>query len=154
VYGIKTTARFTEPSYTQHIANGLRRDRTILAAGLDALFRHKAQKTRCQTHKLWNRARTPGKRTLWLSDRTFAVTATTVAWGGPTVTYSGLAALTINGGTGADTFNVSSTSATAAVTIAGGSGNNTLVWPNTTSTWNITALKAPSRALWGVAQIL
>jgi hypothetical protein len=74
--------------------------------------------------------------------RTFTVTASTVAWGGPTVTYSGLAALRINGGTDADTFNVSSTSATAALTIVGGSGNNTLVGPNADSTWNITATNA------------
>jgi hypothetical protein len=74
--------------------------------------------------------------------RTFVVTATTIAWGGPTVTYSGLAGLTIHGGTGGNTFIVSSTSSTAMLTIAGGGGNNTLVGPNADSTWNITAQNA------------
>jgi hypothetical protein len=67
--------------------------------------------------------------------RTFTVTATTVNWGGPTVTYSGLGALTINGGAGGNTFNVPSASGTAAVTIVGGGGTNTLVGSNAGNVW-------------------
>jgi hypothetical protein len=74
--------------------------------------------------------------------RTFSVTAATVAWGGPAVSYSGLGALTVNGGTGADTFTVASVSSTAALTVAGGGGNNTLVGPETATAWNITAANA------------
>jgi hypothetical protein len=76
------------------------------------------------------------------SARTFTVTSTTVAWGGPTITYSGLAVLRIKGGTAGNTFNVSSTSATAALTIVGGSGNNTLAGANTADTWVLSGTNA------------
>jgi YVTN family beta-propeller protein len=56
---------------------------------------------------------------------TFTVTDSTVDWGGPTVTYAGLVALTIEGGSGGNTFNIASTSATAAVTLVGGTGGDT-----------------------------
>jgi hypothetical protein len=57
--------------------------------------------------------------------QSFTVTDTTVSWGGPTLSYAGLAGLTIEGGSGGNTFNIASTSATAAATFVGGSGGDT-----------------------------
>jgi hypothetical protein len=56
--------------------------------------------------------------------QTYTVTGTTVAWGGSTLTYAGLAALTIEGGSGGNTFNIATMSATNA-TLVGGSGGDT-----------------------------
>jgi hypothetical protein len=56
--------------------------------------------------------------------RTFSVTNTTIGWGGPALTYAGLGALTIEGGSGGNTFNITTTAATN-VTLAGGSGGDT-----------------------------
>jgi hypothetical protein len=57
--------------------------------------------------------------------RTFAVTNTTIGWGGPTLTYGGLGALTIEGGSGGNTFNIHTTAAGAAVSLVGGAGADT-----------------------------
>lgn len=58
--------------------------------------------------------------------RTFTITDTTVSWGGPTVTYSGLGALTVQGGSDGTTFVVLATSATAALTLDGNGATDTL----------------------------
>jgi hypothetical protein len=73
--------------------------------------------------------------------RTFTVTDTTVSWGGPTVTYSGLSSLTLQGGTGGNTFDVPATSDTAAVTVQGGGSagkGDTLVGSNAGNTFTLT----------------
>ncbi len=57
--------------------------------------------------------------------RTFTLTDTTLDWGGPTLTYTGLAGLTVEGGSGGNTFTIASTSATATATLVGGSGGDT-----------------------------
>jgi hypothetical protein len=57
--------------------------------------------------------------------RTFSVTNTTIGWGGPTLTYAGLGALTIEGGSGGNTFNIQTTAASPAVSLVGGAGGDT-----------------------------
>jgi hypothetical protein len=75
--------------------------------------------------------------------RTYTVTATSVSWtGGPTVHYSGVGPLAVNGGTGADTFKLASSSATAAPTITGGGGNNTAIGSNMSNTWTLAGTNA------------
>jgi hypothetical protein len=75
--------------------------------------------------------------------RTYTVTPTTVAWGGPTVSYTGLGSLTVNGSAGGDTFDLAAgTSATAAVSLHGGGGNNTLVGPNAPTGFHISGSNA------------
>jgi hypothetical protein len=59
------------------------------------------------------------------TSRTFTLTNTTVSWGGPTLTWTGLGTLTINGGSGGNTFNILTTSATAGVNLVGGVGGDT-----------------------------
>ena len=59
--------------------------------------------------------------------RTFTITDTTLTWGGPTITYSGLGSITIDGGTGGNTFVVLATSTTAALTLQGDGSGDTLV---------------------------
>jgi hypothetical protein len=76
------------------------------------------------------------------SARTLTVTDTSLAWGGPTVTYSGLKALTINGGKGGNTFKMTATSSSAAVTIVGGSGSNTLADNDAGNTWALSGSNA------------
>jgi hypothetical protein len=58
---------------------------------------------------------------------TYTVTSATLAAGGgfAGLTYSGLAALTLNGGSAADTYNIQSTGAATPVTANGGAGNDT-----------------------------
>jgi hypothetical protein len=73
------------------------------------------------------------------NQRTFTVTDTSIAWGGPTITYAELGSVTINGGTGGNTFNVLATSATAALTIVGGGTGDTLVGSNAGNRFAITA---------------
>jgi hypothetical protein len=71
--------------------------------------------------------------------RTYTVSPTTVDWGGPAVTYSGLGSLTVNGSAGGDTFDLSAgTSATASVTLTGGSGANALLGSNAGNLWALT----------------
>jgi hypothetical protein len=74
-----------------------------------------------------------------------AVNSVTRSGAGP-VSYAGIANLVVNGGTGATTFNVSSTSGTTALAILGSGGNNTLVGPNVDSTWSITGSNAGTLA--------
>jgi DNA-binding beta-propeller fold protein YncE len=57
--------------------------------------------------------------------RTFSVSNTTIGWGGPALTYAGLGALTIEGGSGGNTFNIQTTTASAAVSLVGGTGGDT-----------------------------
>jgi DNA-binding beta-propeller fold protein YncE len=64
------------------------------------------------------------------TSRGFTVTATTVAWGGPALTYAGLGRLTINGGSGGNTFTVLTTAAAAPVTLVGGGSGDTLAGAN------------------------
>jgi sugar lactone lactonase YvrE len=56
--------------------------------------------------------------------RTFRVTNTTIGWGGPPLTYAGLGALTIEGGSGRNTFNIQTTAGGAAVSLVGGTGGD------------------------------
>jgi hypothetical protein len=62
--------------------------------------------------------------------RAFTVTATTVAWGGPALTYAGLGRLTISSGSGGNTFTVLTTAAATPVTLAGGGNRDTLAGAN------------------------
>jgi sugar lactone lactonase YvrE len=62
--------------------------------------------------------------------RAFTVTAATVAWGGPALTYAGLGRLTINGGSGGNTFTVLTTAAATPVTLVGGGSGDTLSGAN------------------------
>jgi hypothetical protein len=59
--------------------------------------------------------------------RTVTITNNTVSYGNPSalLRYSKLASLTVRGGSGGDTFNISSTVANATTTINGGAGNDT-----------------------------
>jgi hypothetical protein len=56
--------------------------------------------------------------------RTFRVTNTTIGWGGPALTYAGLGALTIEGGSGGNTFNIQTTATGVAVSLVGGTGGD------------------------------
>jgi Ca2+-binding RTX toxin-like protein len=91
--------------------------------------------------------------------QSYTVTATTVdlpGFGG--LSYSSLASLTLNGGSGADLYNITGTSTPTTVngraandtfnvgsglasklTLHGGGGSNTLVGPNVNNTWKITS---------------
>jgi hypothetical protein len=70
--------------------------------------------------------------------RTYTVTPTTVAWGGPTVRYSGLAGLAVMGGAGGNTFDLSAgTSASAVVYVIGGGGSNSLLGSAAGNIWAI-----------------
>jgi hypothetical protein len=59
--------------------------------------------------------------------RVFTLTDSTIAWGGPIVSYGGLDAVTISGGTGGNTFDIRATSASTALTVVGGSSGDTLI---------------------------
>ncbi len=59
--------------------------------------------------------------------------------GAAPISYASEGAVNLYGGSGKDTYAVSSTPAGTAVAITGGSGANTLVGPSTASTWSITA---------------
>jgi hypothetical protein len=81
------------------------------------------------------------------TDQSWTVTANSVTRSGAgPVSYAGISNLVVNGGTGATTFNVSSTSGTTALDIVGSGVNNTLVGPNADSTWSITASNAGTLA--------
>jgi hypothetical protein len=69
--------------------------------------------------------------------RTFTVTGSSIAWGGPTVSYAGLGSVTINGGMGGNTFAVLATSASTVVTIVGGGSGDTLAGSNAGNTFAI-----------------
>jgi hypothetical protein len=71
------------------------------------------------------------------ASRIFTVTDTSIAWGGPAVTYAGLGSVMINGGTGGNTFDVLATSATAALTLIGGGSGDTLGGSNAGNTFTI-----------------
>jgi hypothetical protein len=71
--------------------------------------------------------------------RTFTITDTTITWEGPTLTYSGLGSVTINGGTGGTTFAVLASSATAGLTIVGDGSGDMLVGSNAGNLFAITA---------------
>jgi hypothetical protein len=72
--------------------------------------------------------------------RTYTVSPAAVTWtGGPTVSYTGLGSLTVNGGSGADVFDLAAgTSATAAVSVRGGGGTNGLLGSGAGNLWGIT----------------
>jgi hypothetical protein len=72
--------------------------------------------------------------------RTYTVSPGAVTWtGGPTVSYTGLGSLAVNGGSGADVFNLAAgTSATAAVSVRGGGGTNGLLGSGAGNLWGIT----------------
>jgi hypothetical protein len=74
--------------------------------------------------------------------RTFTVTDTIIAWGGPTVTYAGLGSVTINGGTGGTTFDVLATSATAVLSIVGNGGGDALLGSNAGNLFVLTGSNA------------
>jgi hypothetical protein len=64
------------------------------------------------------------------SPRTYTVTANTVAWGGASVMYAGVGSLTLQGGTGGNTFTVLGTSAATLLSLVGGSSSDTLADSN------------------------
>jgi hypothetical protein len=70
--------------------------------------------------------------------RTFTITGSTIAWGGPTLTYAGLGSVTVSGGTGGNTFDLLATSAATAILIAGGGSGDTLADSNAGNTFAIT----------------
>src|SRR5262249_21519794 len=71
--------------------------------------------------------------------RTYSVDANLVKWsGGPKVKYTGFATLTVNGGTGADTYQLNGTSI-ALVTVNGGGSQNTVVGSATSNIWYLPA---------------
>ena len=74
--------------------------------------------------------------------RTFTVSGTGIAWpGGPSVTYSGMGSLVVNGGTGGNTFNVSGSS--VATALGGGSpSGNMVVGSASPNSWELTAANA------------
>jgi hypothetical protein len=57
--------------------------------------------------------------------------------GAATISYSAVKTLTVNGGSGANSFVVATAPVTTAVTLSGGAGANTLTGPNATETWTI-----------------
>ncbi len=96
---------------------------------------------------------------------TYSVTSSTVTrTGAATISYSSINSLTLDGGSGNDTYNINGTAsgtklaltagkgnnafnmisaaASSSVSVKGGSGNNTLVGPNVASTWKITGADA------------
>lgn len=83
-----------------------------------------------------------GLTTLVLNDqsfagvRTFTVTDSTLRWGESMLTYSGLGSITINGGSGGNTFNVLAASA-AGVTLVGGGDGDLLVGSNAGNTFTL-----------------
>ena len=99
------------------------------------------------------------------ANSTYTLTPTTVTRAGmATITFSEIENLTLNGGSGNDTddvtgtaagmkltllagtgndsFDVAATAASSSVSINGAGGNDTLVGPNVASTWNITGSNA------------
>jgi hypothetical protein len=66
----------------------------------------------------------------FISPRTFTVTASTVAWGGPTLDYSGVGSVTLQGGTGGNTFTVLATPVSTVLSIVGHGSGDTLVGSN------------------------
>ena len=81
---------------------------------------------------------------------TYSVTSSTVTrTGSATISYDSVDSLSLDGGSGDDTFDVNATGGSSSVSVTGGGGNDTLVGPNTTNTWNITGTNAGNVA--GVA---
>jgi hypothetical protein len=73
--------------------------------------------------------------------RTFDLNFDAVSWvGGPAIAYSGLHSVSVNGGSGGNTFHATSNSGNTQVSIDGGAGNNTLIGtdPTANNLWNIT----------------
>ena len=58
--------------------------------------------------------------------RIFSMTGTTVTWGGPTITFSTLERVTLNGGTANDIVNVLGTAAGVQTNVITGAGNDTI----------------------------
>lgn len=74
----------------------------------------------------------------FMDSRIYAVSDTSVTWlGGPTVSYTGLGGLVLNGSIGTDYFVLNGTSATAALTVTGGGGNNTVVSSKGHNIWSL-----------------
>jgi hypothetical protein len=76
--------------------------------------------------------------------RTFTITDGTMTWGGLVITYAGLGSITIQGGTGGNSFDVFATSASTAITIQGGGSSDTLVGSNAGNTFLISGSNAGS----------
>jgi hypothetical protein len=74
--------------------------------------------------------------------RTLTVTDSTIAWGGPAVSYVGLGSVTLNGGNGGNIFNLLATSPTTPVSIVGGSSGDTLVGSNAGNIFALTGSNA------------
>jgi hypothetical protein len=62
----------------------------------------------------------------WPGPRNYTITATTVWWGGPPVTYNGPGSLTLNTSAGNDIINIQSTAAGTATAVNTGDGDNTV----------------------------
>src|SRR5439155_8888633 len=75
---------------------------------------------------------------------TFTITDTTIAWGGPLLSYSGLGSVRISGGSGGNTFYVLASSPTAALTIVGGGNGATLVGSNSGNVFTLSAANSGS----------
>ena len=65
---------------------------------------------------------------------------------GPTINYAGLGSLTLNGGSGGNSFTLQGVFAGTTLAIDGGSGTNTLQGPDTDTAWHITGTDAGSLA--------
>jgi Ca2+-binding RTX toxin-like protein len=77
--------------------------------------------------------------------RTYNITGNTIDRSGAAlVTYNSINSLTLNGGSGGNTFNVQSLSSDLTLALNGGSGTNTLQGPNSDTTWQITGSNAGS----------
>ena len=86
------------------------------------------------------------------ADQDYTITSSTIAATGmATVSYQGLAAVTLDTSNGTDTVTVQSTPAGTAVAVNGGSGFNTLVGSAADNTWNITGTNAGTLSAVSVA---
>jgi hypothetical protein len=74
------------------------------------------------------------------ANRAFTVDGTSVSWtGGPQVHYTGFSSVTVNGGTGTDSYQLNGTSPTALLTVNGGGSKNTAVGSPTSNIWYLPA---------------
>jgi len=79
------------------------------------------------------------------ADRAYMVGVASVSWSsGPGVNYTGIGSLTVNGGSGNDSYNLTGTSATVALTVIGGSGNNELIGSDAGNFWSLAGTNAGS----------